>query len=157
MNEDECIEVFRTLNRILEEQGLGWLVEAVAREIQEGIIEEASEKDLAEELFEPSSAELAPAYRRSIRKAEFLIRREFSHADRLSLLVGAVEEVVSQGNDIEQDLLHFFKESDGPIEFQFADLQSSLILKSPEQLNRRASAVRQLRELLQELRREILR
>jgi hypothetical protein len=50
VTENESIETFATLNKILEEQGLDGLVEAVAREIEEGIIEEASEKDFTQEL-----------------------------------------------------------------------------------------------------------
>jgi repressor of nif and glnA expression len=159
VTENESIETFAALNKILEEQGLVWLVEAVRREIEEGIIEEASEKDFTQELYEaPSAAEkaLAPAYRRSIKKAEFLVRREFTHFDQLRLLVDAVDEVISQGSSIEQDLVRFFKESDGPTDFQFADGGSSLNRRHQEQFDVRSSAVQQLQDLLQELRQEIV-
>ena len=91
MNEKESIETFEALSKILEEQGLRWLVEAVSREIQEGLIEVASEKDLIAEGIEPPFLRLTPEYRRSLRKEEFLARREFSQTDRLRLLVDAVE------------------------------------------------------------------
>jgi len=160
VNENESIESFATLSKILEEQGLRWLVEAVAREIEEGIIEEASEKDFTQELYEPApsaAVALAPAYRRSIKKAEFLVRREFTHLDQLRLLVDAVDEVISQSSNIEHELMGFFKESDGPREFQFADGQSSFNRKQQEQFGVRSSAVRQLHGLLEELRQEIPR
>lgn len=137
---------------------MSWLVEAVAQEIEEGIIEEASEKDFNEQLYEPpTSADvvLAPAYRRSIKRAEFLIRREFTHGDQLRLLVDAVEEVISQASNIEQDLVQFFRESKGPTEFQFADAQSSFSRRRQEQFDARSSAVQRLHELLQELKQEI--
>ena len=160
MTENESIETFATLNKILEEQGLGWLVEAVAREIEEGIIEEASEKDFTQELYEQTPAAalaLAPAYRRSIKKAEFLVRREFTRGDQLRLLVDAVDEVISQSSNIEHDLTGFFKDTDSPREFQFADRQSSLKRGQQEQFSVRSSAVRQLHGLLEELRQEIPR
>ena len=159
LTESECVEVFKALSKIVEQEGLAWLIEAVAREIDEGIIEEASEKDFKRELFEsPRSADmaLAPAYRRSIKKAEFLIRREFTHGDQLRLLVDAVEEVVSQGSKIERDLALFFKESEGPREFEFADARSSSTIKPLErQFDLRSSAVQRLSALLQELREEV--
>jgi len=160
VTENESIETFATLNKILEEQRLGWLVEAVAREIEEGIIEEASEKDFTQELYEPPPSvelALAPSYRRSIKKAEFLVRREFTHGDQLRLLVDAVDEVISQSSNIENELMGFFKESDGPREFHFADGQSSLNRRQQEQFGVRSSAVRQMRGLLEELRQEIPR
>lgn len=161
LTESECIEVFKELSKILEEGGLGWLVEAVSQEIDEGIIEEASEEDFKRDFFEsPPSTELviAPAYRRSIKKAEFLVRREFTYGDQLRLLVDAVEEVVSQGSNIEKDLVLFFKESKGPREFEFADERSSSRIKPEDpQFDLRSSAVQRLHALLRELREEIPR
>jgi hypothetical protein len=161
LTESECIEVFKELSKIIEEEGLGWLVESVAQEIDEGIIEEASEEDFKRDLFEsPPSAQLviAPAYRRSIKKAEFLVRREFTYGNQLRLLVDAVEEVVSQGSNIEKDLVLFLKESEGPREFEFADPRSSSRIKPQvRQFDLRSSAVQQLHALLQELREEIPR
>jgi len=43
--------------------GIGWLVEAVSREIQEGLIEIASEKDLMADGIKPSYFRLTPEYR----------------------------------------------------------------------------------------------
>jgi hypothetical protein len=37
---------------------------------------------------------LEPGYRRSVKRAEFLVRREFSASEQLGLLVDAIEEVV---------------------------------------------------------------
>lgn len=159
MNEKESIETFEALSKILEEQGLGWLVEAVSREIQEGLIEIASEKDLMAEGIESSYSRLTPEYRRSIRKEEFLVRREFSQTDRLRLLVDAVEEVVTQADGMEQGLGHFFGEFDGPKEFHFGDDKPPMVIIETSRMEsgRRPAAVRQLRQLLQELRLEIVR
>jgi hypothetical protein len=157
MTEEECIETFQALSTIVEEQGLGWVVEAVEREIQEGVLEEASEKDLTAEGMEPPSIGLAPAYRRSIKKAAFLVRREFSQRDRVLLLVDALEEVISDAHDIEKDMLHFFGESGGPAKFQFVDLQYpfSRLEESREEMGGRSASVEKLQGLLQALRQEI--
>jgi hypothetical protein len=156
MNEKECIETFEVLSKILEERGLRWLVEAVSREIQEGLIETASERDLMGEWVETPYLRLTPEYRRSIRKEEFLARKEFSQSDRLRLLVDAIEEVVTQANGIELEIAHFFEESGGPTNFQFGDKPHiSSLDRSTVDSQGRPAAVRQLRELLQELRREI--
>jgi hypothetical protein len=159
MTERECIETFEELRKILEEQGLRWLVEAVTREIQEGLIEIASEKDVMAEGIEPSRFRLTPEYRRSLRKEEFLVRREFSQTDRLQLLVDAVEEVVTQADGMEHELAQFFEESRGPKEFQFGDKQSPTVIVKTSRVesSRRPAAVRKLRELLQELKQEIVR
>jgi len=159
MNEKESIEIFEALSKILEERGLRWLVEAVSREIQEGLIETASEKDLMAEGIEPSYSRLTPEYRRSIRKEEFLVRREFSQTDRLRLLVDAVEDVVTQADGMEQGLAHFFREFDGPKEFQFGDNKSPIVTIETSRMesSQRPAAVQQLRRLLQELRQEIVR
>lgn len=158
MTENESIETFLALSKILEEQGLGWLVEAVGQEIEEGIIEEASAKDFTQGLYEPKASveqELAPAYRRSINRAEFLVRREFTRGDQLRLLVDAVDEVISQGSNIEQDLGGFLKDSDGPAEFQFGDGQRPVNRRRQEEVGARSSAVQQLHRLLEELGQEI--
>jgi len=159
MDEKESIETFEALSKILEERGLRWLVEAVSREIQEGLIEVASEKDLMAEGAETPYLRLTPEYRRSIRKEEFLARREFSQTERLRLLVDAVEEVVTQANGIELEIAHFLGEFTGPTRFQFGEKQSPIAIleTSGNELGRRPAAVRQLRELLQELKREIAR
>lgn len=159
MNEKESIETFEALSKILEERGFRWLVEAVSREIQEGLIEIASEKDLMAEGIEPSFSQLTPEYRRSIRREEFLVRREFSQTDRLRLLVDAVEEVVTQADGMEQGLVHFFGEFDGPKEFQFGDNKSPIVAIGTSRMesSQRPPAVQQLRRLLQELRQEIVR
>jgi hypothetical protein len=161
LTETECIAVFKELSQILNEEGLGWLMEAVAQEIDEGIIAEASVNDFKEDMFKPppsAALVLAPAYRKSIKKAEFLVRREFTHSDQLRLLVDAVEEVVSQGSNIENDLVLFFKESGGPREFMFVDVRSSSAINPQgRQFDLRSSAVEGLHGLLQELREEIPR
>lgn len=159
MDEKESVETFEVLSKILEEQGLRWLVEAVSREIQEGLIETASEKDLMAKGIETPDLRLTPEYRKSIRREEFLARREFSQTDRLRLLVNAIEEVVTQANGIELEIAHFFGESGGPTKAQFADNESLIpaLEMSSNESGRRAAAVRQLRELLQELRQEIAR
>lgn len=158
MTENESIETFEALSKILEEQGLGWLAEAVGKEIEEGIIEEASEKDLARDLYKPQASVelvLTPAFRQSVKKAEFLVRREFTRGDQLRLLVDAVDEVISQGNDIEQDLGRFLRESDGPVEFQFGDGGRPANRRGHEEFGARSSAVQRLHGLLEELRQEI--
>ena len=159
LDEKESIATFEALRTILEEQGLGWLVEAVSREIQEGLIETASEKDLMTGGTKPSNLRLTPEYRRSIRKEEFLVRREFSQADRLRLLVDSTEDVVTQANNVEQELAHFLRESNGPKEFQFGDSNPPIVTVETSRMEsgRRTAAVQQLRELLQELRLEIAR
>jgi hypothetical protein len=132
VEEKESVETFEVLSKILEEQGLRWLVEAVSREIQEGLIETASEKDLMAKGIETPDLRLTPEYRKSIRREEFLARREFSQTDRLRLLVNAIEEVVTQANGIELEIAHFFGESDGPTKAQFGDKESLIpILRCP--------------------------
>jgi hypothetical protein len=157
MTDQECDETFVALRKILEEQGLGWLAEAVSQEIQEGVIEEASEKNFRTEGSELTSFRLAPAHPRAIKEADFLVRREFSSGARLQLLVDAIEEVASQANDIEQDMLKFFGDNDRVKSVRFIDVGApqALIEVSPEGSDARSSAVGKLQDLLNELRKEI--
>jgi len=60
---------------------------------------------------------------------------------------------------MEQELAHFFAEFDGPKEFQFGDNKSPIAVDETPGMEsrRRPAAVRQLQQLLQELRLEIVR
>jgi hypothetical protein len=157
MTEQECAETFDALGKILVEQGLGWLVDAVSREIQEGLIEVASEKDLLFLKNETPRFRFTPEYRRSIKGAEFLVRREFSGADRLRMLVDAVGEVVSQAHEMEHDVLHSLSESGGPTELKFVDTETDRTISEAtiKKADRSPAALSQLQTLLNELKQEI--
>ncbi len=157
MEAQACVEMFEALKRILGQRGLGWLVDAVEREAQEGVIEEATKEDMASEVLLSESLRLEPEFRRSIKRADFLVRREITPEDRLLLLVNAIDEVVAQANDIESGMMQFFRESGGPSEFQFIGAESVHVPMgtSLDLIGQRSAAVRVLHILLRELRQEI--
>jgi len=157
MTDKELIETFGSLISLIQEQGLGWLAEAVSSEIQGGRIEEAESERIYEATLETGPLELGTPYRKSLRKARFLVRREFTGRERLSLLVDAIEAAVSDASDVEQHILSSFSESAGPADYAFEDAAPSPARSEVhlELARSRSSAARGLVSLLNELRREI--
>jgi hypothetical protein len=158
MTETECIDTFTALKKICEEQELGWLVEAVQQEIQEGLIQVASGEDLSREPMAKSAHETTEAsYRRSVKGKEFLVRRDFSASQRLLLLVDAIDEVVSEAVEIERDVLKHFREHNGPRDFEFVGRAEPVapITVNDDSVKGRSLAAVKLHDLFDQVRKDI--
>jgi len=160
MNNDECKEVFDTLIKMLNDQGLGWVVEQVQEQIRIGKTEEKEIKTLKEARHSPSIFELDD-YRKQLKTgplATFPVAVEYGSEERLQLLIDAIEQVVVNTAQMEESFTSFF-ETELPnlrdIRFFSEDGTSS-----PREINRQSAVIRneeakKLKQLLEELRTEI--
>jgi hypothetical protein len=158
MTSEEAQATFAELTRILNEQGLDWVVDSVRDDIQLGSLVEINQSDMSAVEFKSASELLQPSYRKAIRKsANFLVRKDYSPKEQLILLVDAIEDIVVQANACEDAVLTYFKETDGPPAIRFVSERrpSQSVVTEPAEIGRRSNAVGKLRGLLHELKGEV--
>jgi hypothetical protein len=157
MTNDEAEKIFVELTKILDEAGLRWIADSVQDEIQLGSLVEINPSDLPQAELKSATKLVQPAYRNAIRtSAKFLVRREYSQKELLTMLVDAIEEIVIHGNACEDSILAYFSEANGLPAVQFvSDRQASEpIVSETGQIGRRRDAVKSLSAFLHELRAE---
>lgn len=158
MTNEEAERTFAELSRFLNDIGLGWIEDSVQDDIQLGALEEVTESDMPAGEFTSAAKLLQPSYRKTIRKsANFLVRKEYSQKERLTMLIDAIAEVVVHGNDCEASVLAHFRETGGPAAIQFVSERRNVSPVSglPDEVGRRYEASVKLSSLLEELRADI--
>lgn len=158
MTNEEAEVAFAELTRILNGQGLGWLVDSVRDDIQLGSLGEINQSDISANEFKSASESLQPSYRRAIRKStNFLVRKDYSPKEQLILLVDAIEDIVVQANACEDAVLTYFKETGGPLVISFlSETQPGQPnVSEVAEIGSRSDAVRKLSALLHELKGEV--
>jgi hypothetical protein len=160
MNNDECQEVFDTLVKMLNDQGLGWVVAQVQEQIRLGKTVEKEIKTLREAKHSPSIFEL-DEYRKQLKTgplATFPVPVEYNSKERLQLLIDAIEQAVVNTAQMEENFTSFFeKELPHLSDIRFFSEDGTL---SPREINRQSAVVRndqaiKLKQLLEDLRQEI--
>jgi len=81
----------------LNELGLGWIEDSVQDDIQLEALEEVTASDMPAGEFTSAAKLLQPSYRKTVRKsANFLVRKEYSQKERLTMLIDAIAAVCAR-------------------------------------------------------------
>lgn len=160
MNDDERNEVFNTLINILNDQGLGWVVNQVHEQIRLGKTEEREIKTLRESrqgpsLFDPDD------YRSQLKPgplAKFPVAVDYNPKERLQLLIDAIEQSVVHTAQMEEDLITYFETEIPHLSGVEFDSEDDTI--SPRVISRQTAVLRneqskKLKLLLEDLHKEI--
>jgi hypothetical protein len=158
MNNEDAIEMYTELTRILREFALDWIVEQVEDDIRAGKAEQKRATipgDRRDALAEapPSGAKISR--RRPTREEEFTALRDFSPTERLELLIDATDRAVQGAANLESQLLNM--EVFGGVKIVLAGEEGDNVSRSLDagQTERRMQSVQRLSRALAALRLEL--
>ncbi len=160
MNEQECEYAFQRLIKILNENGLAWVVEQVNEQIRIGktiqreieTLKEGKEMSLFSTIDDYSSKLTKGP------KATFPVTVEYQQSERLELLINAVKQSIVATADMEHHLASFTeKDDETPKKFLFYADEPGIEPKSigTETIRSRYESSRRLNGLLESLRKEV--
>ncbi len=151
MNDQECLDTYEDLAKLLNEQNMEWVTDQVASEIREGktvqrLVDTIKDGKDADTLFatDDGSFKKGP-------KATFSATVEYSPLERLELLIGAIRQAIVTIAEMEQHLAKFYTlvdKSPSSIQFQSDEPESKSKFIGGPLSEARAGRARILQELL---------
>jgi hypothetical protein len=161
LNNDECNEVFDTLIKYLQEQGLGWVESEVREHIRLGKTVEKERKPSEESsinLFGYLDGYEDQEHLNTEPSPTFPIIVEYTAEERLQLLISAIEQAVVNTAAMEESFTGYFK-TEFP-QFDSVQFYSEDGTVQPRTINRhsaesRSEKAKRLHQLLEEMRKEI--
>lgn len=157
MNEQEITQIVNQLHHILRQLGLDWIIDQVDEQIQAGRLVKKEVQMLKEVRFDEklsSDFSLKPSG-----KIELTATEDYTLADQLRLLIGAIESTAKSIADIRGVVTTFFNQEGRRVGVSNTDV---IISNAPDQFKSFSEffstdeqAIEQLSNLLQEILREI--
>jgi hypothetical protein len=160
MNEQETIQAFQRLMKMLNENELGWVAEQVSEQIRIGKTIQREIETLKEGKGMPLFSTIDDYSRKLMRgpKAKFPVTVEYQPNERLELLIYAIRQSVVDTADMEQHLISFTeKDDETPKRIQFYNDGPNSEPKtiSASTIRKRYDNSKRLNELLESLQKEI--
>lgn len=160
MTDEKCLQLYNEFVQLLREHRFDWVVEEVEGQLRLG--KTAEERIVVSEEFalESSPEADAPPARGRPARTRFLKRVDYTARERLLLIIGAVEHAVLDVGEIGLHLLESFQKlgiEARPISFVPDGERGEAKPFLASTLRERQPAIRELRLLLNQLKREVKR
>ncbi len=160
MDEKVYDKIYQGLINILNKNHLPWVVDQVVEEIHLGILEDQPVNIKTFEEIPPRSKKNAsdhPVLKQSRRSADFLTIRQYTSKERVLLLLDAMKRITADRTLMANEIFNLLSSPDQQIdEIKFIDERTNeTFVVRRQEVSSRLEGVKELAEVLEQLRKEI--